>query len=55
MIIYLATWAEDNQGDTLSKGRCKNRLLSYFFLKDLGPEWLKEYIEKSNRIMNEGV
>jgi hypothetical protein len=32
MKIYLATWLEDNQGVTLTEAKCKNRLMSYFFI-----------------------
>lgn len=32
MIIYLATWFEDNNGDTLSNANISNRLVSYYKL-----------------------
>ncbi len=44
MKIVLATWLEDNQGNSLSKGKSKNRLLSYFFLREQKKEkFLPEY------------
>lgn len=42
MIIYLATWMEDNQGITLTKVGNTQRLMSYFFLKDINI--LQDYI-----------
>jgi len=45
MIIYLATWMEDNQGITLTKAGAKDRLMSYYFLKDVSDETFKQYIE----------
>ncbi len=44
MIIYLATWAEDDQGETLTKVGNKQRLMSYYFLKDVNNKFLMEYI-----------
>jgi len=44
MKIYLATWLEDNQGTTLTKVGAKNRLMSFFFLKDTKRNFLKRYI-----------
>ena len=44
MKIFLATWLEDNQGLTLSKANAKNRLLSYFFLKETSINFLKKYV-----------
>jgi len=35
MKIYLATWLlEKSQGDSLTKAKSKNRLLSYFHTKE---------------------
>ena len=48
MKIYLATWLEDNQGETLTKINCKNRLMSYYFLKDF--KFLKQYV-RTGKIM----
>ena len=45
MVIYLATWLEDNQGQTLTKMKCKHRLLSYYFVKDGPKDFLDEYAE----------
>jgi hypothetical protein len=45
MKIYLATWTEDNQGETLTKAGAKDRLMSYYFLKDVRKGFLKEYVE----------
>ena len=44
--IYLATWLEDNQGKTLTKISNKNRLLSYFFIKQNEKFDLREYARK---------
>lgn len=44
MKIFLATWLEDNQGLTLDKINAKNRLLSYFFLKETSLNFLKKYV-----------
>ncbi len=43
MKIFLATWLEDNQGQTLTKTGCNNRLLSYYFLKDAPKGFLDKY------------
>lgn len=43
MKIFLATWTEDNQGQTLTKAEAFNRLLSYYFLQQL--EKKDEFIE----------
>ncbi len=44
MKIYLATWAEDDQGEILTKvGNCK-RLMSYYFLKDTEKDFIVNYI-----------
>jgi hypothetical protein len=45
MDIFLATWTEDNQGETLTKVDYRNRLMSYYFLKEVKPEFLPEYVE----------
>ena len=44
MKIYLVTWLEDNQGATLTKVGSRNRLMSFFFLKDTERNFLKRYI-----------
>jgi len=44
MNIYLATWLEDNQGKTLTRVDCENRLLSYFFIKQNDKFDLKGYV-----------
>jgi len=49
MRIFLATWTEDNQGETLTKVDYQNRLMSYYFLKETKPEFLPEYV-KTGRI-----
>jgi hypothetical protein len=48
MVIYFATWLEDNQGITLTKAEANNRLLSYFFLRAVEDqdEFYKTYIGK---------
>ncbi|MDD5053491.1 MAG: hypothetical protein PHO27_12220 [Sulfuricurvum sp.] len=45
MIIYLATWLEDNQGVTLTKTGAFTRLISYFFLKKQNSDIVQEYVE----------
>lgn len=45
MKIYLATWLEPNQGQTLTKIGYKNRLMSYFFLKDGSINTVKKYVK----------
>ncbi len=47
MKIHLATWLEDNQGKSLTKQNAKNRLMSYFFLKQMkgsATEFIKRYV-----------
>jgi hypothetical protein len=44
--IYLATWAEDNQGKGLNDAGNKNRLMSFFFLKKEDKEYLKKYVAR---------
>ena len=46
MVIYFATWLEDNQGKTLTVAGADNRLLSYFFLKEIQDptEFFKDYV-----------
>lgn len=44
MRIYLATWMEDNQGRSLQKIGYRNRLMSFFFLKDTEKNILKKYV-----------
>lgn len=46
MRIFLATWAEDNQGITLTKCGCRYRLLSYWFLLPQDRQWLRRYVER---------
>lgn len=48
MKIHLATWLEENQGETLTKAGAENRLMSYFFIKDYAGKRfdLKEYVKK---------
>ena len=43
MKIYLATWLEDNQAITLTKVDYRNRLMSYFFLKDAKKNFVPLY------------
>jgi hypothetical protein len=43
VIVFIATWAEDNQGRSLTEAEITNRLLSYYFLKDLPNDWLEMY------------
>ena len=45
MKIYLATWLEDNQAKTLTKANYKERLLSYFFVKEGKPNFLPLYVK----------
>lgn len=47
MIIYLATWLEDSQGESLSKSNGKHRLLSFYFIKEAkkGLFDLTQYVE----------
>jgi len=44
MNIYFATWMEDNQGSTLTKVKIKNRLISYFFLREININNIAEYV-----------
>ena len=44
MRVFLATWLEDNQGEALSKANYRNRLMSYFFLKEAKPRFLPVYV-----------
>lgn len=44
MKIFFATWQEQNQGESLSKKKAENRLLSYFFIRELKPGELIDYI-----------
>jgi hypothetical protein len=49
MRIYLSTWLTDRSlGDSMTKKRAINRLISYFFLVDqkIMKEELKEYYKK---------
>ena len=45
MKIYLGTWTEQSQGETLTKYKFANRCMSYFFLKDCSDEWLENYFK----------
>jgi hypothetical protein len=44
MKIFLATWAEDNQGRAMSLVGCKHRLMSYYFLSKERESFTKEYV-----------
>ena len=44
MRIYLATWLEDTQWLALTKVGSKNRLMSFFFLKDTERNFIKRYV-----------
>jgi len=46
MKIFLATWLEDNQAITLTKAGAKNRLMSYFFLKEVPKTFIPEYVQE---------
>jgi hypothetical protein len=50
MKIYLATWTEDNQGETLSKAGVEHRLMSYYFLKEAKESFLPQYV-KEGKVM----
>ena len=43
MNIYLATWLEDNQAESLSKIGANNRLLSYYFIKGVDKGFMYTY------------
>jgi hypothetical protein len=45
MRIFLSTWTEQSQGETLNEVGVENRLLSFFFLQDVNDEWLESYFE----------
>jgi len=46
MKIYLATWMlEKSQGKSLTKKRCRNRLMSFWHTKDQTIEDVKNYIK----------
>jgi hypothetical protein len=36
MRVFLATWLEDSQGESLTKAKGEHRLLSYFFVREKG-------------------
>lgn len=44
MIIYLATWLEDNQGKSLTKVGAKDRLMSYYFMRELHHSGIVTYL-----------
>jgi len=44
MRIFLATWAEDNQGLGLTGAGCYNRLMSYWFVSKETKNFLKSYV-----------
>jgi len=44
MRIFLATWAEDNQGMGLTKSGCEDRLMSYWFVSKEIKNFLKSYV-----------
>jgi len=51
MKIYLATWLEDNQGESLTeRGACR-RLVSYWFVKDLPEEDFRRYAETGRLVL----
>ena len=43
MKVYLATWVEDNQGESLTDEGADKRLLSYWFVKDLPGNDFRRY------------
>ncbi len=43
MNIYLATWLEDSQRESLTKAKSKNRLMSYYFISQ-GAFDIKKYV-----------
>ena len=46
MKVYLATWLlEKSQGDSLTKKKNKNRLLSYFHTKEKTNKEFRNYIK----------
>jgi hypothetical protein len=46
MRIFLATWLEDNQGLSLQKKGARNRLMSYYFLREAKKDILPQYVMK---------
>lgn len=47
MRIFLATWLEDNQGVSLTNQNVKNRLMSFFFLRQMKgdtKQFIKRYV-----------
>jgi hypothetical protein len=53
MIVYLATWLEDNQGESLSKIDSKYRLMSYYFLRVSKDPLLLEKYTSSGKVKGE--
>ena len=53
MIVYLATWLEDNQGESLSKIGSKHRLMSYYFLRVCKDPLLLEKYTSSGKVKGE--
>jgi hypothetical protein len=53
MIVYLATWLEDNQGESLSKIGSKYRLMSYYFLRVSKDPLLLEKYTSSGKVKGE--
>ncbi len=48
MRIYLATWAEDNQGEGLSSIGYRHRLMSFFFLEKERKNFIQNYVRDGN-------
>lgn len=46
MQIFFATWQEQNQGESLTNKKASNRLLSYFFIKEINSSDIIEYVIK---------
>ncbi len=48
MRIFFATWMDENFGQILNNKDAKNRLVSYFFIKEqkVSPVNFKRYIKK---------
>jgi hypothetical protein len=56
MKIILATWPEFSQGVSLTKFGYQNRLLSYYFLKDVARKgWLEIYTTTGVQPVDKGL
>jgi hypothetical protein len=49
LVIYLATWLqEDSQGEALNNTKKKERLLSYYLIKESGKN-IRDYVLGGNK------